>query len=300
MTATTAAAERRYRISEHYLNGPEGPMRYWASEPRQGLPVLFIHGYGALIDHWRSIMRAVAREHTFYALDLYGFGYSARPAGPPTKQRWADQIAAFINQVIGGPTVVVGHSMGGAVTSEVARRHGDLARAIVLVNSSGMQLHERVISANDRLLLDLIGAPLVGELAAGIFANEWGVRRSLLGSYYRKDRVTPELVRSFSGPIRRYGAGSYLAVTRNSLQLVVELQPGEYRGPALVIWGEEDRSIPPSDADKLKRLVLPQAEVQLLPESGHCCFDETPEAFCEILLPWLSRQEQAAPHNVEI
>lgn len=290
-TATsTTAAERHYSVIENYLSGPHGPMRYWASEPRQGLPVLFIHGYGALIEHWRPIMRTVAREHTFYALDLYGFGYSARPSGTPTKQRWADQIATFIKEVIGGPAVVVGHSMGGAVTTEVARRHGDLASAIVLVNSSGMQLHERTISANDRFLLDLIGAPLVGEIAAGVFANEWGISQSLRSSYHRKDRVTPELIKTFTGPVRRHGAGSYLAVTRNSLNLVVELQPGEYTGPALVIWGAEDRSIPPSDADKLKRLVLPQAEVHLLPESGHCCFDETPEAFCEVLMPWLGRR----------
>lgn len=290
-TATAPAApEQRYSVTENYLSGPHGPMRYWASEPRQGLPVLFIHGYGALIEHWRSIMRPVARRHTFYALDLYGFGYSARPSDVPSKQRWADQIATFIKEVIGGPAVVVGHSMGGAVTTELARCYGDLARAIVLVNSSGMQLHERTISSNDRFMLDLIGAPLVGELAAGLFANEWGIRQSLLSSYYRKDRVTPELVQTFTGPVRRYGAGSYLAVTRNSLKLVVELQPGEYSGPTLVIWGSEDRSIPPTDADKLKRLALPQAEIHLLPESGHCCFDETPEAFCDVLLPWLERQ----------
>lgn len=292
--AAPPAAERRYSVIENYLSGPQGPMRYWRSEPRQGLPVLFIHGYGALIEHWRPIMRTVAREHTFYALDLYGFGYSARPDGTPTRQRWADQIATFIREVIGEPAVVVGHSMGGAVTTEVARRHGDLARAIVLVNSSGMQLHERTISTNDRFLLDLIGAPLVGELAAGIFANEWGIRQSLLSSYYRKDRVTPELVQTFTGPVRRHGAGSYLAVTRNSLNLVVELKPGEYAGPALVIWGAEDRSIPPGDADKLKRLVIPQAEVYLLPESGHCCFDETPEAFCAVLMPWLDRLSDKA------
>lgn len=293
-TATQeAATERRYTVTEHYLSGPHGPMRYWASEPRHGLPILFIHGYGALIEHWRPVMRAVARQHSFYALDLYGFGYSARPAGPVTKQRWADQVATFVNEVVGGPVVVVGHSMGGAVTTEVARRHGHLARAIVLVNSSGMQLHERQISATDQLMLDLIGAPLIGETMAGFFGSEWGVRQGLLASYHRKERVTPELVQAFLGPIKRYGAGSYLAVTRSSANLVVELQPGEYQGPALVIWGAEDRSIPPSDAEKLKRLALPQAEITLLPDSGHCCFDETPEAFLDTLLPWLDRLEPA-------
>ncbi|HMQ35669.1 MAG TPA: alpha/beta fold hydrolase [Chloroflexaceae bacterium] len=286
---TTAASERRYAVTERTHKGPEGPMRFWASEPRHGLPVVFIHGYGALIEHWRPIMRAVAREHSFFALDLYGFGYSARPAGPPSKERWADQVANFLEEVVGGPAVVVGHSMGGVVATEVARRHGRLAGALVLVNSSGMQPYERPLTPTDRLLLDLIGAPGLGETMAGLFGNEWGVRQGLLASYHRKERVTDELVRAFSGPIRRHGAASYLAATRSAQKLVIELRAGEYAGPALLIWGEEDRSIPPSDAAALRRLVLPQAELRLLPDSGHCPFDETPEAFCEALLPWLRR-----------
>jgi pimeloyl-ACP methyl ester carboxylesterase len=291
MTTASAAAgtERRYHVSEERLDGPEGPMRYWSSEPRQGLPVLFIHGYGALVDHWRPIMRAVAGRHTFYGLDLYGFGYSARPAGAPTKERWADQVAAFVDAVIGEPAVIVGHSMGGVVAAEVARRHSARVRGLVFVNSSGMQPYERPLTATDRLMLDMIGAPLLGETLAGVFGNEWGVRQGLMASYHRKEKVTPELVRTFAGPVQRYGAGSYLAATRNATNLVIELKAGEYAGPALIIWGEEDRSIPPSDGAALKRLILPQAELRLLPDSGHCPFDETPDEFLAALLPWLDR-----------
>lgn len=290
MTTTAEETGKRYSVSQAMLSGAHGPMRYWASEPRHGLPVVFIHGYGALIEHWRPIMRAVAREHTFYALDLYGFGYSARPAGLATKERWAAQLLTFLTGVVGGPAIVVGHSMGGVVASELARRHGELVSGLVLVNSSGMQPYERPLTSTDRLMLDMIGAPLIGETMAGLFGNEWGVRQGLLASYHRKERVTPELVRTFSGPIQRYGAGSYLAVTRNAPNLVIELKAGEYTGPALLIWGAEDRSIPPSDADAIRRLVLPQAEAVVIPDSGHCPFDETPEAFCDALLPWLARR----------
>lgn len=287
--AQTDATGRRYSVDEHYLEGEHGPMRYWASAPRHGLPVVFIHGYGALIEHWRAVMRPVVREHSFFALDLYGFGYSARPTGLATKERWAAQVATFIKDVVGEPAVVVGHSMGGVVASELARTSGELVRGLVLVNSSGMQPYERPLTATDRLMLDLIGAPLIGETMAGVFGNEWGVRQGLLASYHRKERVTPELVRTFSGPVQRFGAGSYLAATRNAPNLVIELKAGEYQGPALLIWGAEDRSIPPSDGVALKRLVLPQAELVLLPDSGHCPFDETPESFNAALLPWLAR-----------
>ncbi|MEI8167883.1 MAG: alpha/beta fold hydrolase [Chloroflexales bacterium] len=281
--------ERRYSVTEKHLPGEPGPTRYWASEPRHGLPVLFIHGYAALIDHWRPIVRPVAQQHSVYALDLYGFGYSARPAGPATKARWVDQVVRVLREVIGGPAIIVGHSMGGVVATEVARRYPELTRGLVLVNSSGMQLYERPLTPTDDLMLNLVGAPLFGELLVGIFANQWGVHQGLLAAYHRKDRVTPELVATFSGPLQRYGGASYLAVTRASREMMITMEPDEYTGPTLLIWGEEDHSIPSSDADAIKRRCLPQAEIVLLPASGHCPFDETPEAFCATLLPWLAR-----------
>lgn len=294
MTTTTPthtgdqAGERRYSINEQQLAGPHGAIRYWASTPRHGLPVLLIHGYGALIEHWQPVMRPIVREHTLYALDLYGFGFSARPRGLSTRERWAEQVSFFIREVIGAPAVVVGHSMGGVVATETARSYSDLVRALVLVNSSGMQPYARPLSATDRLLLDALGTPLLGGIAAGVFANPWGVRQGLLASYHRKERVTADLVRTFAEPLRRFGAESYLNTTRNAENLVIALKAGEFHKPALLIWGEEDKSIPPSDAAKIKELVLPQAEIRLLNQSGHCPFDETPQEFLAALMPWLN------------
>lgn len=286
-TLTDPQATRRFEIREEYRSGPDGLMRAWISSPQQGLPVLLIHGYGALIEHWRPVMRPIASEHTLYAIDLYNFGYSARPAGRPSRERWAAQAAAFIRDTIGQPAVVAGHSMGGVVSAQLARAYPDLVKALVLVNSSGAQLQARPLSPIDRLMLDAIGAPLVGEALAGVFGNRWGVRQGLLSAYHRKECVTPELVETFSGPLRRYGAGSYLKVSREFANLVLDLTPGEIQMPTLLIWGAEDQSIPPAHAEIIKNRMIPHAEIKIIPDSGHCPFDETPQAFLDILLPWL-------------
>ncbi|WP_322495260.1 alpha/beta fold hydrolase [Chloroflexus sp.] len=280
-------ATRRFEIREEYRSGPDGLMRSWISSPQQGLPVLLIHGYGALIEHWRPVMRPIASEHTLYAIDLYNFGYSVRPAGRPSRERWAAQAAAFIRDTIGQPAVVVGHSMGGVVSAQLARAYPDLVKALVLVNSSGAQLQARPLSPIDRLMLDAIGAPLIGETLAGVFGNRWGVRQGLLSAYHRKECVTPELVETFSGPLRRYGAGSYLKVSREFANLVLDLTPGAIQMPTLLIWGAEDQSIPPAHAEIIKNRMIPHAEIKIIPDSGHCPFDETPQAFLDILLPWL-------------
>ncbi|NTW03114.1 MAG: alpha/beta fold hydrolase [Oscillochloris sp.] len=266
-TSTTPPGQR-YSVNEHYLAGTLGPTRYWASQPRHGLPLVFIHGYAAMIEHWKRIIRLVAREHSFYALDLYGFGASARPTGIPTRERWADQVATFIREVVGAPAVVIGHSMGGVVATEVARRYPELTHSLVLVNSSGMQVSERPPSFIDLLMLETIGAPLIGETLANFFTNplsvEWSVRQGLLAAYHRKEQVTPELVETFSAPLRKHGSASYLAVSRNFRGLIIDAKPDEIVSPTLLLWGAEDRSIPPSDAEAIKRRVIPQAEIDLI------------------------------------
>lgn len=286
MTPTTT----RYSITERWLEGEHGLMRYWQSEPQHGLPVLLIHGYGALIEHWRQVMRPIVRQHTLYALDLYGFGYSARPTLRPSKELWADQVADLVSQVLPAPAVVVGHSMGGMVAAQFAHDYPQLLRGLVLVDSTGLAEPATSPTAMDHAFFNLARAPGVGEAIAGLVGNPWGVRQGLLSAYYRKELVTAELIETFSAPLRqRGGLSSYLAVTRAFEHFFLELQPGSINVPTLLIWGAEDRSVPPSLATYFKQQLLPHAEICILPDSGHCPFDETPEAFCAALLPWIAR-----------
>ena len=286
----TTISEQRYTITERWFAGEYGPTRYWLSEPQQGLPVLLIHGYGALIEHWRPVMRPIARQHTLCAMDLYFFGYSARPNVRPSKELWAAQAAAVIENILPGPAVVVGHSMGGIAAVQLAHDYPQLVKGLVLVNSSGMLNPEQPPSDLDRFFFNMTSAPLVGEMLANVFGNQWGARQGLRSAYYRKERVTNELVELFSKPLRQPGgAASYLAVTRSFNNFILDARPGAISAPSLIIWGEEDRSIPPAIATLFKQRMLPQADIQIIPESGHCPFDETPEAFCDKLLPWMAQ-----------
>jgi pimeloyl-ACP methyl ester carboxylesterase len=277
-----------HTIEESFFDGRNGRMRYWHSTPQQGLPVLLIHGYGALIEHWRAVMRPIARQHSLFALDLYYFGQSAIPPIPPSRTLWADQCAEFISTFCPGPAVVVGHSMGGMVAAELAHRYPQLVRGLVLVASTGLNDPQNQPSDFDNLIFSMAGAPGVGEFLSGFFANEWGARQGLLAADYRKEKVTPDLVELFSRPLRRPGGrAAYLAVTRSFSRLFLEAKLGDITCPALLIWGEHDRSVPPALAAYFKRTLLPQAEIHIMPETGHCPFDENPRAFCDILLPWL-------------
>jgi pimeloyl-ACP methyl ester carboxylesterase len=281
--------ETRHTITERWLDGLHGAVRYWHSAPQQRLPVLLIHGYGAMIEHWQAVMRPIARQHTMLALDLHNFGQSAI-VKQPSRQLWAEQCAELISAACHGPAVVVGHSMGGSVAAQLAQSYPQLVRGLVLVDSTGLNDPTNQPSTLDNAIFSLARAPGVGELLAGLAANKQGARQGLLAAYYRKEKVTPELVEQFSRPLRRPGGpAAYLAATRAFPDLFLDAKPGDISCPALLIWGEHDRSVPPALAAYFKRTLLPQAEIAIIPASGHCPFDETPQPFCDILLPWLSR-----------
>ncbi|MEI6179733.1 MAG: alpha/beta fold hydrolase [Chloroflexales bacterium] len=278
-----------YAITEQFLEGQHGLMRYWASTPRQGVPVVLIHGYGGLIEHWRAVTRPIAMRHSLFALDLYFFGQSAIPAYPPDRQMWSEQVAELIATVCPAPAVVVGHSMGGMVAAQLAHDFPQLVRGLVLVAPTGLRDPANQPSLLDQALFSVLRADGVGEILAEALSSPWGARQGLVTAYHRKERVTPEMIEQFAAPLLRPGgAQAYLTVSRNFSHLYLEFERGAITAPTLLIWGEHDRSVPPSLAKRFKQMLLPQAEIAVLRETGHCPFDETPEAFLEVLLPWIA------------
>ena len=62
----------------------------------QGTPLLLVHGFGAAIGHWRQNIPALAAAgYQVFALDLLGFGASAKPALDYTVELWEDLLVDF-------------------------------------------------------------------------------------------------------------------------------------------------------------------------------------------------------------
>lgn len=293
-------ATTRARLTEDWLDGDYGATRYWLSTTQQGLPLLFIHGYGALIDHWRRLLPLLSDAHTLCALDLYNFGYSARLQTPPTRELWAAQAAQVIADVLQEPAVVVGHSMGGMVATQLAHAYPHLVRGLVVSNSVGLP-PERKPGAFERTLFHLLSTPMIGDMLASVMTNSWMVRQSLQPAYYDPKQVTPELVEIFSGPLRLPdGPQGYLAATRSFRNFALPFAPGAISVPALIFWGSDDRSMPVSMAEKFRQRFLPHADVHILEQTAHCPFDERPEEFARVLLAWLAKLENQSQQNGQV
>jgi pyruvate dehydrogenase E2 component (dihydrolipoamide acetyltransferase) len=230
-------------------------VRYARRGLDDGVPVLFLHGFGGDLDNWLFNLDALAEVAPVIALDLPGHGQST-PKLPGTAL--AD-LADFVVHVLDALEVervhVVGHSMGGAIASQMTLDHPARVASLALINGAGLGAEinagytEGFVAAASRRELK----PVVEQL----FANPELVSRALLENllkYKRLDGV-PELLQALSAA--QFGAGQQ--AEQPGLRL------GETDKPVLVAWGREDRIIPASHAEHAP----PGATVVVLEGAGH-------------------------------
>lgn len=129
-----AEAERAVPATGRFLE--LGKHRIHYVEQGQGRPILFIHGLGGQLHHFRHTLFAhLADDFRLVALDRPGSGYSARPAdfeGSLTEQ--AEVIARFIEALGLQRPLIVGHSFGGAVALALALAHPQAISGLVLLS----------------------------------------------------------------------------------------------------------------------------------------------------------------------
>jgi pimeloyl-ACP methyl ester carboxylesterase len=111
-------------------------VRAGAKQPQRP-PLLLVHGFGASTDHWRKNITGLYQDFEVFAIDLLGFGRSAKPKLQYSGDLWRDQLHDFISEVIGQKTVLAGNSLGGYASLCVAAQHPDSAAGLVLLNSAG-------------------------------------------------------------------------------------------------------------------------------------------------------------------
>ena len=107
-------------------------------KPQSDKPaLLLVHGFGASTDHWRKNIYQLKENFHVWAIDLVGFGRSAKPAWEYSGELWQEQLIDFINEVIQQPTVVAGNSLGGYACLCAGATSPKQVAGVVLLNSAG-------------------------------------------------------------------------------------------------------------------------------------------------------------------
>ena len=104
----------------------------YAEGPGAGPSLLLLHGVTSRWQSFLNVMPVFTQRWHVYAADLRGHGRSGHAAGRYGLMEYAADVIALLRHLGGGPTILVGHSLGSMIAIGVASEAPDLVRAVVL------------------------------------------------------------------------------------------------------------------------------------------------------------------------
>lgn len=263
-----------------------------------GPPVVLVHGLAASLHDWDALIpELVAAGYSAHAVDLLGHGDSPRPEVRYYEMDWLLNHFMSWMQALNLLTapVLIGHSLGGYVVLEYARRFPERVRGLVLVDPfyDDKQLpwvmrlayhHPRLTSRFlertpgwlVRWAIDVTSL-LMGHSAGGLHALPESVRAQTVADYLRTAPAAYGILREHAD------LTPYLATIS---------------APALVVWGERDRTLAPASFTGLVRS-LPRA-VGRSRATGHVPHQAEAEWFGAEVLQFLRSIPPVPPPGGEL
>ena len=209
--------------------------RYARKGAAEGVPVLFIHGYGGDLDNWLFNIDAVGEKSPVIALDLPGHGQSDVKLPGASISALACFIVKFMDAIAVDRAHLVGHSMGAAIATQVSLDVPKRVASLTLIGSAGFGS-----DINSGYTDGFASAPSRRELKPILellFADPGLVSRQLVDDvlkYKRLDGVS-ELLRELGCAL--FGEG------KQNEQPGLKLGNSTADRPVLVIWGRDDQII---------------------------------------------------------
>jgi pimeloyl-ACP methyl ester carboxylesterase len=257
-------------------------------------PLLLVHGFGASTDHWRKNIQELSQTFEVWAIDLLGFGRSAKPELQYSGRLWQEQLHEFIAQVIGQPTVVAGNSLGGYAALSTAAYYPDFVAGLILLNSAGPFSTTQLTPEPSRLQRTL------GKTTKWLFQQDWVsflifqwtrrrsvIRNTLKKVYLDHSAITDQLVEEIYRPSCTPGAAKVFAsIFRTPSGDKVDVLLNQLQCPLLMLWGEADPWINCHQRSAQFRQYYPQLTEHFL-QAGHCPHDEVPQQVNTLIQEWV-------------
>ncbi|MEV6135298.1 alpha/beta hydrolase [Nocardia sp. NPDC051990] len=253
----------------HFLKTGEGP------------PIVLLPG-GALWSYtYRDIMPALAASHTVYAVDLPGSGFTTLhdPDFGYDVRAMTESLRQFIAAVGLTRVSVLAHSLNGSVAVDFAARYPSGVDQLVLISPLVLDTE---LNANLRLMR----MPVVGELATRVMTEDIYVA-GLRGAYAHPETLTTELAHTYWIPqSRAENRTAMWQQPRNLDPAEVQREAGMVRARTLILWGELDSVVDPSQAQPLAHLIS-GSTLRMLAGAGHNAHEDDPVAVTAELTEFL-------------
>jgi len=234
--------------------------------------VVWLHGLGSNLKAWQYNLPILAQHHHCIAIDLPGFGKSAKGQFACTMTFFAETVSQLLKKLQVERYIIAGHSMGGQIAMHIARCEPQRCRGLALFAPAGFE----TFTAEAAQLIKSWFNPK--EILS---ASPQTVRSNMERNFYRQTPQAQELIEDRLQLIQctDYEDFTYCisASVNGMLDEPVFAWLTELQQPALVIYGEDDQYIPnrylnpvtTADIARAGASRLPHAELHLLPACGH-------------------------------
>jgi pimeloyl-ACP methyl ester carboxylesterase len=267
------------------------------AEMGEGPPILFVHGLSGCWQNWLEQLPHFARNHRAIAIDLPGFGSSPMPPWEisiPNYGRLLDDFSRAAG--IEGATMV-GNSMGGFISAEASIAQPDWVDRVVLVSAAGIT-HARMRKEPAELVARMAAAtaPLAFRFQDSSLRRPGLRYAAFKGVFHAPQRMRPELLwEQYHGAL---GAPAMVDAVRALAGYDFTDRLEKVEDPTLIVWGRNDRVVPPKDAAGYARH-LNVSRTAIFDRTGHCAMLERPVRFNRLLEQFIAGEGPELDNTIE-
>lgn len=259
-------------------------------ERGSGPALVFVHGAAVNGDLWRSVAPGFADRFRIVTVDmpLGGHAIPLRDGVDMSLFGLADILAGFLDALGLEDATIIANDTGGAITQALVSQGTARVGRVVLTSCDAFDTYppkaigylKPTVRVPPALWL-LVKAMRFPVLQRTPLAYGWATHRPIepliMRSYLDGIRSTPGVRRDFARMLRM--------ADRRDMRRASEAV-GAFTGPALVVWGEDDRFFPRADGEELARL-LPQGRFEVVPGSRTFIPEDQPERLVALLRSFL-------------
>jgi len=235
-----------------------------------------------VIEHYDELIGELQPDFRVVVVELPGFGFSLPRLGANFSFTPAnDLVAAFLRQVAFGPYLLAFPCVSAYGAVDIAARYPDLVRGVVVIQAPAWD--EEIKWKRGRDKTGVLSKPVVGQLALKALkrkrAPQW-----FEAAVGKRERLTSFIETADSA--FRHGACFCLASAFQRYLTDTPPQLLPFVQPALVVWGDADRSH--RRTDKASTFIYcPHAREVHIPAAGHFPELEEPQLFARALREWV-------------
>jgi cis-3-alkyl-4-acyloxetan-2-one decarboxylase len=300
VTAVDWTFSGSWPYAPRWFDTPDGRLHYVDEGPREGRPVVLLHGnptWGYLYRHFigpltQAGFRVIVPDHL-------GFGRSDGPDRPElyTIRRHAARLESLLESLDLAGAVVVPQDWGGPIGLYWATRHPDRIAGLFILNTFAHRPPRRVSLP---LPLRVFRLPVLGELAVkglDLFTRVFLFRAGVV----HHDRLDATVKAAYRAPHPTWSSRTAVLVFPREIpagpqgpvsDLLGEIENGLAvlaDRPVAIAWAMRDIAFTPEVLDQLWLRTFPAADVTRLDDAGHYLQEDAHERIVPALLAYLRR-----------